>query len=444
MPEKKTILVFEPEHSELAPSTVVKQQDENPVRRDDLTCALPKPPGTVRRTTVSGEPSNGDPQSFDDSFSMTDPTGVRYDFRDGLRVMIPASMEGSYEVIAEDAVTGFIHFRETLSPGASVSSDVKWFVPWRFTVKKDGETVMEHTMDMTGKEVAIHYPPAGLGDTIAWFSYAERFAEKTGCNLTCCMSSKVRILFEGEYPSFRWADPDAWRTTPFYAVYHMGIYNPDNECHRQPDDFRLGGLHHAAGHILGLPEEDMPPRVSSIPPTRDIPDKPYVCIATTASARCKEWLNPYGWVSLVAWLTDKGYAVVDIDKDFVHGGSGIPHGTVDDTGDIDLRERVSVLKGAKAFVGVSSGLAWLAWACGVKTVLVSGWTLPCTEFSTPWRVINRAVCHGCWNDARESFDHYDTDYCPRHRDTPRQHECSKAISGMQVKLALVDALGVEP
>lgn len=441
MEDRKTRIVFDTPQGNtprVERQTPAKQTTPSMTR----LAAPPQPPGVRYRTTPDGRPSNGNSNDFDDSFSLTHTSGIRYDFRDGLRLMVPTSLEGVYEVTAEDADTGFVFFRIPLTAGGSVTSRKKWRIPWLITVRKDGETVMSHVMSLKGQEVAIHYPKAGIGDTIAWFSYADDFRKETGCNLTICMEGKMRKLFEGAYPEFQWAGEDAWRTTPFYAVYHMGILNPDNENDRQPVDFRTGGLHHAAARILGLPMKENPPRVVSSDSV-EIPDKPYVCIATGASANVKRWLNPHGWPSVVNWLKGKGYDVIDIDRDFVQDMSTIPYGTVDMTGDISLSERAALLKSAKAFVGVSSGMSWLAWACGTPVVLISGWTLPFTEFYTPYRVINEYVCHGCWNDTRECFDHYDTDYCPRHRDTPRQHECSKGISGEQVIRALARSLEEE-
>ena len=458
MQEKKTLITFEPEDT---PESVVsgvsqesKQEDLREDRvntvcssyRSEAFTAIPaRSSSTSYRQTPDGKPSNGDPNDFENNFSLTDKSGIRYDFRDGLRIMIPKDLGGEYHIVAEDAESRFRVVDTVLKAGGSVMSCKKWFVPWDIVVTKDGKPVMEHTLDLKGKEVAIHIPKAGLGDTIAWFSYAEPFMEKTGCVLTCCMEKRFRVLFESEYPRIKWEDEDTWRHTPFYAVYHMGIYTPDNEFDHQPEDFRLNGLHHAAGLILGLGDSlaDRPPRVAAIDPTMPVPANPYVCIATSASARCKEWLNPNGWPVVVDWLKTQGYNIVDIDRDFVHGGQGTLSGVVDDTGDLDLRERVGVLKGAKAFVGVSSGLSWLAWASGTPVVLISGWTLPRTEFHTPYRVINRFVCHGCWNDGREDYDHFDGNYCPRHKDTPREHECSKGISSYQVLVQLSKALGVE-
>ena len=426
-------------------AAVQEQQDStcelSTLRVEELKerCIQGRPPQISRRVDKLGKPSNGNQQQFEHSFSVTDPSGIKYDFRDGLRVMIPANMKGEYIVTAYDAETHFIHFRTVLKPGESANSRKRYYIPWRLVVEGEGVTV-DVTMDLKGKEVAIHYPKGGLGDLIAWFSYAEAFQQKYQCNLTCCLPSEYRDLFEPVYPNIKWATEFAWKSTPFYAVYHMGIFLPDNENDKQPLDFRMTGLHHNAANILGLPHKDMPPRV-------DIGESPvtgkYVCIASRASARCKEWLNPSGWPAVVSWLKDHGYAVYDIDKDFIRDNDVIPFGAIDMTGAKPLKDRAAVIKGAAAFIRTSSGLSWLAWCCGTPVVLISGWTLPITEFYTPYRVINWGVCHGCWNDPREEYDHTDSNYCPRHKGTGREGECSRGIPAKQVIDALKGALRIE-
>ncbi|MCX4159748.1 MULTISPECIES: glycosyltransferase family 9 protein [Paraburkholderia] len=59
-----------------------------------------------------------------------------------------------------------------------------------------------------------------------------------------------------------------------------------------------------------------------------------------------------------------------------------------------MAERVALLQHASAFVGMSSGLAWLAWACRTPVVMISGFTLPYNEFQTPYRVFNVHTCTG--------------------------------------------------
>lgn len=83
-------------------------------------------------------------------------------------------------------------------------------------------------------------------------------------------------------------------------------------------------------------------------------------------------------------------------------------------------------------VDAASRLSWLAWAAGTPVVMVSGFTLPICEFRTPYRVHNTHVCHGCWDATDVQFDHKDYFWCPRHKGTERQYECTRAITGKQV------------
>jgi autotransporter strand-loop-strand O-heptosyltransferase len=131
---------------------------------------------------------------------------------------------------------------------------------------------------------------------------------------------------------------------------------------------------------------------------------------------------------------------VCIDKQPVHGQgivwNHIPHGAEDQTGDQPLAERARWLKHADFFVGLSSGLAWLAWAVRTPVVMISGFTHPINEFATPYRVINYHACNSCWNDVRHRFDHHDFLWCPRHAGTPRQFECTRLITTAHVTAAI--------
>jgi autotransporter strand-loop-strand O-heptosyltransferase len=94
------------------------------------------------------------------------------------------------------------------------------------------------------------------------------------------------------------------------------------------------------------------------------------------------------------------------------------------------------LKHADFFIGLSSGLSWLAWAIGTPVVMISGFTHPRNEFTTPYRVINYHTCNSCWNDPLADFDRTDFLSCPRHKNTPRQFECTRLIAAEQVKAVI--------
>ncbi|MBQ7477946.1 MAG: hypothetical protein IJT01_03480, partial [Selenomonadaceae bacterium] len=107
----------------------------------------------------------------------------------------------------------------------------------------------------------------------------------------------------------------------------------------------------------------------------------------------------------------------------------IPYGAEDFTGNIPLQERVNLLHHADFFVGLGSGLSWLAWGAGVPVVMICGFSSPSFEFSTPYRIINRNVCNSCFNDGQQDFDMGRADWCPKHQDDPStRFQCTRAIT----------------
>jgi hypothetical protein len=155
-----------------------------------------------------------------------------------------------------------------------------------------------------------------------------------------------------------------------------------------------------------------------------------------SSSQAKYWNNPHGWAQVVDFLKQRGFRIICIDQKKTHGSglvwTHIPHGVEDETGDRPLAERARWLRHASAFIGLSSGLSWLAWAAGAPVAMISGFTHPTNEFDTPYRVINYHACNSCWNDVRCRFDHKDFMWCPRHAGTPRQFECTRLITAEQV------------
>ena len=233
----------------------------------------------------------------------------------------------------------------------------------------------------------------------------------------------------------------------FYATYSLGLFFGDEAAVWQPTDFRHVGLHRTAGYILGVGPGEDAPRFVLPDESRPVPE-PYVCIAVQATSYAKTWANPHGWHDVVRFLKGNGYRVICIDQKRVHGTglvwTHIPHGAEDETGDRPLIERARWLRHASAFVGLSSGLSWLAWGAGCPVVMISGFSHPNNEFSTPYRVVNFHACNSCWNDPRLRFDHKDYLWCPRLAGTPRQFECTGLITADQVKGALSRIPGLVP
>ena len=362
------------------------------------------------------------------------PKGLRFDFNEGCRVVLPDS-DHPWRVRISDLDTGNILYETEIKAGR-VSSTKRYYARFGIDVWQQDESVYHHEFSAAGQPVLVQLPVGTLGDSLGWFPYAVKFQQRHHCTLTCAMAERLIPLFRPYYPDVEFVTHEEVEPERYYATYSIGLFFDDKDRVFQPCDFRHVGLHRTAGYILGVDPTEMPPKIALADETRPLAE-PYVCIAVQSTTQSKCWNNPLGWHEIVGFLKAAGYRVVCIDQKPVHGTgivwNHIPHGVEDETGDRPLQERARWLRHADFFIGLSSGLAWLAWAVGTPVVMISGFTHPTNEFTTPYRVINYHACNSCWNDPRHRFDHHDFLWCPRHANTPRQFECTRLITPEQVK-----------
>jgi autotransporter strand-loop-strand O-heptosyltransferase len=102
----------------------------------------------------------------------------------------------------------------------------------------------------------------------------------------------------------------------------------------------------------------------------------------------------------------------------------------------DIEDTIDVINNCEFFIGLSSGLSWLAWSLNKSVVLISGSVQPFFEFKNEYRVYNDKVCFGCFNDNSYSLDKNNWLWCPRNKD----FECSKQISFEMVKEKVNDCI----
>ena len=381
--------------------------------------------------------------------------GIKYDFNEGLRVKFPKE-GGPWRVIFKDLDTDTVLFNNDITSDMQLQSIKKYFVRFQFQIFKkehldtltlaikknpslahnkdyEPKPIFEHTYNATGKDVMIQLPVPTVGDTLGWFPYVEKFRVKHKCHVIAVMKPQFIELFKNQYPEITFITKEEVNNYKPYACYYLGLFFK-GDTNFQPCDFRMVGNHRTAGYILGVDPTEEKPRFDLSEPRKI--KEPYVCIATQSSTQAKYWNNPNGWYEVIKFLKNNGYRVLCIDQKPVHGTGlvwdHIPNGCEDFTGDIPLQERINLIKDAEFFIGLSSGLSWVAWGCNVPVVMISGFSHPNNEFYTPYRIINYHACNSCWNDLKVDFDHYDFLWCPRHKNDDQQFECTRMISSTQV------------
>ena len=344
---------------------------------------------------------------------------VVFHFVDGAYLEILSPTPSSYTVKFIDQDKDVVVYETEISNNAWCKTNTKYFVNWRIQVFKDGDQlIFDHAYDARGKNIYISIESSSLGDTLAWLPYAEEFQKAHGCNVI--VSTFLNHLFEGQYP-LTFVNPGE-KVENLYAMYKIGyFYDPSMEPvlpHTIP-------LQKQACNILGLDYKEITPRINYTNGYKGGGSKT-ITIATESTAGCKLWTKE-AWQELINHLVDEGYTVVNVSKqgNLFEGASVLPF-------DPTLQSTIDTIANSHLFIGLGSGLTWLAWAIGVPVVTISNFSEEGHEFKSAVRITNTNVCHGCWNNHRYKFDKADWNWCPVHKGTDRQFECMTSITSQMV------------
>lgn len=363
---------------------------------------------------------------------------VFMNFIDGAFVEVKGNINKTYTVNFLDKKTSTIVHTSELKNNMWTKTNRKWLTDWKIEIMADGDTIINHEFDPSGKRVFIVFESSSLGDTLAWIPYVEEFRKKYRCHVV--VSTFLNKMFAKQYPNLEFVEPGRV-VDNLYALFRLGcFYNEsgfDVDMHKS--NFINLSLQEIACDILGLEYKEIKPILPKIEPSKS--EKPYICIANHSTAQSKYWNNPTGWQELVDYTKSLGYDVYLLSKEEDgYMGNENPNGVIKIDGKT-LEEIGSILLGSKGFIGLGSGLSWYSWALEVPTILISGFSQTYQEMSDGvFRIINESVCHGCFG--RHVFDRGDWNWCPDHKGTTRQFECTKEITFDMVKPSLNQMLGI--
>jgi autotransporter strand-loop-strand O-heptosyltransferase len=354
---------------------------------------------------------------------------VHYHFVKGPFVEIKGQKKAEYLVEFIDKKTDKILFKSTIGNNCWCKCNIEYFVDWKILIYENGKKWAEYDYNATNKKIYVALDSRALGDTLAWFPYLDEFRKKHNCKLVA--STFMNDFFSNEYPNIEFIKPGD-TASDLYAMYCIGLfYNDDDSINLQknPIDPKTVTLQKMCSDILGLEYTEIKPKLKRKNPSLEKINQ--ICIGVFGTAQSKFWNNPTGWQDVVDWLNVRGYTVRLISKendDYM--GNKLPNGIVKHpNGPIELV--MDELKKSKAFIGIGSGLSWLSWALDTPTVLVSGFSYDWAEMQDCIRITApKGKCEGCFNRLRLNAG--DWHWCPDHKGTERQFECTKSITSEMV------------
>ena len=351
-------------------------------------------------------------------------------FVKGPYVEIKGSTNSEYKVEFIDNKTGRVHYSTTIKNNCWCKCSIEYCVEWKIKIYENEKLWYEYIYNAKGKRVYIAMDSKALGDSLAWVAYVEEFRKKHQCEVIT--STFMNDMFIEQYPNITFTSP-GMAVENLYAMYCVGLfYNDDNSVNlfKNPIDPKTQTMQKMCSDILGLDFIEVRTKIKKRNVKID-PTLKQVCIGVFGTAQSKFWNNPTGWQDVVDWLNNKGYTVKLVSKegdDYM--GNKLPNGVIKHpNGPLEL-VMDEMLK-SKAFIGIGSGLSWLSWSLNVPTVLISGFSYDWAEMKDCVRIAApKGKCEGCFNRLR--LDAGDWNWCPDHKGTDRQFECTKSITSEMV------------
>lgn len=281
------------------------------------------------------------------------------------------------------------------------------------------------------RTVYIHLLSNSIGDTIASTPYVSEYQKKHGVNVIFNINDPYIFLLNESYENIE-----------FVGRNDVVEYDEKISIDYVFNKSIQGGY----AEQLGFENPPYIRPVVSIPELlRPIKNK-YIALGVHSTCQIKYWNHPNGlksqgdstnWNELSAMLRKRGYTPVTVEKEEMYGVppfyNGVPSKSNKQIGKT-LLDAVNIINHSEFYIGLSSGMSWIAHALGKKVVMISNFTEDWNEFDLSLddyiRITNKSVCHGCWNKVNVDFEFNKNDWywCPLHKDTERQFECHKSIT----------------
>lgn len=259
----------------------------------------------------------------------------------------------------------------------------------------------------------------GLGDCISAIPQILEFKRQKQCEIF--IFTIYNELFVDSFPELNFISMPKIKSGEEFRF--SNIDNPKYILQMYQHDlanWRKQPLAKFAADQLGIEYKQLKCNLSLKP--NKISKNKYIAISSGSTILAKEWNNPSGWEELCLFLICSGYEIYDFCQDPAFKMDGVIQ-----IKDKNIREVAENIKGADFFIGLSSGISWLAWALDMDVFMIGGFTNDFHEFPC-YRIQNYSVCHGCCHDYSVEFPKKTPETCPKNKN----FECTTSISSKMV------------
>lgn len=278
-----------------------------------------------------------------------------------------------------------------------------------------------------------------LGDNIAAMHVIERFRNiKTPGERIGVIADKTEY-YGKSYPEFDFHSKKEFdfherEKADFHKLDDKWILNDIVYDDYQGITFRFyEGLIEGIARQLGVTDSNLLnkyPKIDYYNP--EIEREKLITFSMHSTAQLKHWNYPNGWKILTNKLKKAGYKVANVDfhESWGYGNNmdQVPDNCIKCNG-LSIRETSELINKSELFIGLSSGLSWVAHALHTPVVMISGMTKLEYEFKhSILRIGAQSKCRDCFSSRQYHFPNNDWLWCPVYKGTEKAFECSSSIT----------------
>ena len=348
-----------------------------------------------------------------------------------------------------------------------------YFKSYRIEVRFDDRLEWVYETDWNDKKIFIQLETGAIGDLLAFIPYVEEFRKKWNSDMTIFHGNRGMGFLEDTYPNIKFSDTRKSGTIHKKIIigantlgdFDDGFYFKPIEDEIVPNQYskeiwQTIPLQKVASNALGLDYKPIRPKIklhNSID-TRSNFKKDYIVIATQSTCQIKYWNYGYevgeefqngkGWREVINWIMDNtDYSVVVINQYKTFGNENVTYNRhwfndihpdrVIIKDQSSLLDRIVDIKNCKWFMGLNSGMSWIAYTLKVPMIVIGALNKQKEVFGVEDSLLkyihisdfNKDACSSCFYEYKLDRK---WEFCPEHSNTDRMYECTSLITPQMV------------